>query len=125
MQPGNLGSGSRSSTQRRILKKSRESLAILFSGGAGGKWTVVDGFALPAAQPGGDRGARIFVLQVQLDQWSEAETETIGVGLGKLAPKELVEYEAGFEVGAGGDEFDVMDAVAEVEALTVFGGWAQ
>ena len=36
-----------------------------------------------AAQPRGDRRARIFIFQVQLDQRGEAQAQTVGIGLGK------------------------------------------
>ncbi|MGH9500069.1 MAG: hypothetical protein ACRD3L_13090 [Terriglobales bacterium] len=55
-----------------------------------------------------------MVFQVQLDQGCETEAETIGVSPGQRGAEELVEQESGFEVGAGGREFDVVDTVAKV-----------
>ena len=86
----------------------------LFCSGAGGERSIVKRSSAQAAETDGDRGARVFVFQMQLNQRSEAQTEAVGVSLRKNGTKQLVEKKSGFEVGASGTEFDPANMLAEI-----------
>ena len=57
---------------------------------------------------------------MQLDQRGEAKPQSGGVSLRECRAQELVEKKLRFEVGAGDGEFNFADAVAQVQALTLF-----
>lgn len=57
---------------------------------------------------------------MQLDQRSETKAQAGGVGLWECLPEELVEEKLRFEIGAGGGEFSLADAIAQVQALALF-----
>src|ERR1700722_19885109 len=55
------------------LKEIERVVRVFFSRGARGKRAVVDGFSLYTAKTRRDRGARILVFHMQLDQGSKAQ----------------------------------------------------
>jgi hypothetical protein len=58
-------------------------------------------------------------------QRSVAQTQAIGVSLGKYRTQQLVEKKSGFEVGAGGSELDPANLIAQVQLFAVLGRWTE
>ena len=77
-----------------------------FRGGARGEGAVVEIASAKPAKARGDRGARIFIFQVQLEQRGETQTQPVGVSFRESGAQHAIEEKSGFEVGAGGGEFD-------------------
>ena len=87
--------------QRRILKKSSASFMNFSAASARRERAVVDVFSAEAREARCDRGSRVFVSEMQLDERREAQAQPVGVGFGKCGAEKPVEQESRFEVGAG------------------------
>ena len=102
------------------LEEIQRIVGELFRGSPRGKGPVVKRAAAQPAQAGGDRSTRIFIFHVQLEQRREAQAQTVAVGFGKGLAQRAIEYEAGFEIGAGGGVLDGMHAIAQIQPSRLF-----
>ena len=94
----------------------------LFCGRAGGKRSVVEIAAVQAAQAGRDRGAGIFVRQVQFDQGRKTKSKPSGIGFWEMTTEEFVEQEYGFKIRGSRRVFNPADQFAQIQPLAGFGG---
>ena len=76
---------------------------------------VVDVFSAEAREARYDRGSRVFVSEMQHDEWGEPQAQPVGVGFGKCGAEKPVEQESRFEVGTGERVLDGSDAFPQVE----------
>ena len=77
------------------------------------------------ADAASDRGARVFVFQMEFDKRREAEAQFFRICVGERCAQDLKEQEAGLEVGAGWVIFNYASLLAQVEAARTGLGRAQ
>jgi hypothetical protein len=69
-----------------------------FRGGTRREGTIVERFSTQTAQAGCDRGARLLIFQVQIEQWGDAQAQAVALSFRKNRPERAIQKKAGFEV---------------------------
>ena len=102
------------------LEEIQRIVGELFCRGARGERTIVKRAPARAAEPGGNRGARVFIFHMQLEQRGKTEAQAVRVSFRESRAKLSIQEKTGFEIGARGSELDGAHAVAQVQSAGLF-----